>query len=119
DPGRARHSDRRLPTRPSRKSPSPLERRRVEQRRILAAHRIDDRILDRTHALPFGGWPGRAVAADLIDPPIDFETVPIGVAEFDRDLAAGTPPTFEIDQHLAAAQMVSRPHHLVERRDLE
>ena len=60
-----------------------------------------------------------AVAADLVDAPIDFEPVVVRVAELDRELAAGAPAALEIDRDPVPAQMVARPHDIVEAADLE
>src|ERR1700741_4427594 len=60
-----------------------------------------------------------AVAADLVDAPVNLQSVIVRIAEFDRELAAGAPPPGEIDVDLMPAQMVTRPDDLVEGCDLE
>ena len=37
------------------------------------------------------------VAADLVDAPVDFQAVAVGIAELNGDLAAGAAPAFEVD----------------------
>jgi hypothetical protein len=62
---------------------------------------------------------GLPVAADLVDAPIDFQAVIVRIAKFDSDLATGSAAAGEIDLDAVPAQMVVRPHDLVEGRDLE
>ena len=62
------------------------------QRRVLTAHRVGNRILQAAGALPLARRADLAVAADLIDAPIDLEPVIVGIAEFDGDLTAGAAP---------------------------
>ena len=81
--------------------------------------RIGDRVLENAHAFPLRGRADLPVAADLVDAPVDFEPVVVGIAELDRELAAGAAPALEIDRDAVAAQMVARAQHLVEGRHLE
>ncbi len=60
-----------------------------------------------------------AVAADLIDAPIDLEPVIIGIAKFDGDLTTGAAPAGKVDLDPMPAQMVVRPHDLIEGGHLE
>src|SRR5262245_38658909 len=60
-----------------------------------------------------------AVAADLVDAPVDLQPVIVGVAEFDRELATGAAAPREIDRDPVAAQMVAGADDLVEGGDLE
>ncbi len=59
-------------------------------------------------AVPFVGRPHAAVAADLIDAPVNFQRMIIRVAKLDGDLAAGAAPAFEVDLGAAFAQAIAR-----------
>ena len=59
------------------------------QCRILTAHRVGHRILQAAGALPLARRADLAVAADLIDAPVDLEPVIVGITKFDSDLTAG------------------------------
>ena len=39
------------------------------------------------------------VLLDLVDVPVDLQTVAVGVAKLDRELTAGAPAPVEIDHH--------------------
>src|SRR4051812_46404620 len=86
-----------------------LQKPRVVERRVLAAHRVRDRLLEGLRPLPFGGGPDMAFLADLVEAPVDLEPVPVGVTELDGDLAAGAAAAVEIDRHVVLAQMFARP----------
>src|SRR5277367_5161904 len=68
---------------------SAFEQRGVMQGRVLAPHRIGERVFEAARTLPLGGRADSTIAADLVDAPIDFEPMIVGVAEFDSKLAAG------------------------------
>src|SRR5260370_2625233 len=72
-----------------RASPSALEQRGILHRRVLAAHRIGDRLFEAAHAFPLRGGPGPAVAAAPRDPPVGFPTVIVWGAGLGPELAAG------------------------------
>ena len=96
-----------------------VEQRGVMQGRVLAPHRIVERVFEAARPLPLGGRADSTIAADLVDAPIDFEPMIVGVAEFDRKLAAGAAAALEIDLDAMPAQMVASPYHFVEGRDLK
>src|SRR5579864_5442424 len=58
-----------------------LQERRVLHRRVLAGDGIGDRRLEALRALPFRARPRSSLAADLIDAPINFEAMAVGIAE--------------------------------------
>src|SRR6185295_7963320 len=87
--------------------------------RVLAGWRVGGRFLEREALAPLFRRPHLAVRADLIEPPVDFEPMAIGIAELDRDLAAGAAPALEFDLHAVRAQPVARAENLFERRHLE
>lgn len=89
------------------------------QRRALAAYGIGDGGGEAVRPFPFAQWPHRAIAANLIDTPVDLQAVPVRIAEFDGDLAAGAAPALEIDGDAMPPQVIARAHHLVECRNLE
>ena len=89
------------------------------QRRVLTTDGIGDGVAEAVDAFPFARWPHGAIAADLIDAPIDLQPMPIGIAELDGDLAAGPAPPLEVDRHAMSAQMIARAQNLVERRNFE
>src|SRR5277367_4303639 len=78
-------------------SRSAFDQRGVVQGRVLATHRIGQRVFEAARPLPLGGRANLSVAADLVDAPIDFEPVIVRVAEFDRELATGAAAALEID----------------------
>src|SRR5439155_1186656 len=96
-----------------------LALRAIAQRGVLTLHRIGDRRVEAAHPFPFLLWPRSAIAADLVDAPIDLQAMAIGVAEFDGQLAAGAPATLEIDLDPVIAQVIAGPQDLLQRRDLE
>jgi hypothetical protein len=59
--------------------------------------RVRDGLLQALSTLPFGRWAHLPVTADLIDAPVNLEAVIVRIAEFDRELTAGAPPTGEIN----------------------
>src|SRR5260221_3634349 len=92
---------------------------RILERGVLAEHRLGGRGGEALGALPLLARPHLALAADLVEAPVDLEPVAIGIAELHGNLHAGATPAVEIDLYLVFAQMVARADHLVERRDLE
>ena len=86
---------------------------------VLARNGVGYRFFQRSDAVPLVGWTHPAVAADLIDAPIDFQRVIVGVAKLDGDLAAGAAAPFEIDSRAVGPQAVARPYDLGERGNLE
>jgi hypothetical protein len=58
-------------------------------------------------------------AADLVEAAVEVEAVSGRIAKFDSDLTAGSAAAGEIDLDAVPAQMVVRPHDLVEGRDLK
>src|SRR5207247_2653124 len=84
---------------------SALDRRGIVQARILAAHRISDGVLQAAGTFPFAWRPDLAIAADLVDSPIDLQPVIVEIAKFDGYLAAGATPAGEVDLHSVPAQM--------------
>src|SRR5207248_3453922 len=96
-----------------------LARRSGMQRGVLTGHRVGDRRIETAHPVPFLLGPRPAIAADLVDAPIDLQPVAIGVAEFDGELAAGAPAPLEIDLDPMFAQMIAGAHHLLQCRNLE
>src|SRR5260221_7349141 len=90
-----------------------LALRAIVQRGVLTTHRIGDRRIEAPHPFPFRLRPGPAIAADLVDAPIDFQAVAVGIAEFDGQLATGAPAALENDFDLAFAPGVAGAHHLL------
>src|SRR5258708_4447008 len=97
----------------------PLQEGRVHERGVLAPRGIRDRLLQALRPFPLGRRPRMTFAADLIEPPIDLEPVPVGISELDRDLATCAPPALEIDRNLLRAEEIAGAQHLVERAHLE
>jgi hypothetical protein len=64
------------------------------QGRVLPWRRDAHGILKGHSLAPFLGRPGTIVGADLVDPPIEFEMMAVGIEELDRDLAAGAAAAF-------------------------
>lgn len=78
------------------------------QRRALAAYGIGDGGGEAVRPFPFAQWPHRAIAANLIDTPVDLQAVPVRIAEFDGDLAAGAAPALEINGDAVLPQVIAR-----------
>ncbi len=87
--------------------------------RVLARNGVGYRFFQRSDAMPLAGRTHPAVAADLIDAPIDFQRMIVGVAKLHGDLAAGAAAPFEIDSRTVGPQAVARPDDLGESRNLE
>ena len=87
--------------------------------RVLARNGVGYRFFQRSDAVPLIGWTHPAVAADLIDTPIDFQGVIVGIAKLHGDLAAGAPPPFKVDFCIVRTQAVARADHLGKGRNLE
>src|SRR3972149_4320809 len=85
-----------------------VSRESFRDMRVLSRHRIGDGFLQRLDAMPFVRWAHAAVAADLIDAPIDFQGVIVGIAKFHGDLAAGAAAPFKIDSRAVGPQAVAR-----------
>jgi hypothetical protein len=62
--------------------------------------------------MPFTGGPDPAIAADLIDAPVNFQRMIIRVAKLHGDLATGAAPAFEVDLRPMRAQAVARTDDL-------
>ena len=62
-------------------------------------------------AFPFCGWTDMAVAADLIDAPVNLQPVIVRVAEFDGKLTSGAPAPGEIDRDPMPAQTTGSSIH--------
>src|SRR5580658_9221483 len=67
---------------------------------ILALDRPGDRFFQRTDRDPFVLGPHDPFRADLIDPPVNLQQMPVGVTEFDDQLHARAAPAVEIDRNL-------------------
>ena len=93
--------------------------RLVVQGRVLA-RRGDAHGVFQAHRLaPFLGRPRAAVIADLVDAPVEFEVMAVGIQELDRDLAAGAAAALEDDLGAVLLQVIAGAEHLVERGELE
>src|SRR5262249_12806662 len=121
-PRHLRHRQHRLPAHATkrgsdlRETPGRDSFRKVS---ILPGHRIGNRFVQRSYAVPFAGGPDAAIAADLIDAPVNFQRMIIRVTKLHGDLATGTPPAFEVDLRAMRAQPVARVDDLCQGRDLE
>jgi hypothetical protein len=80
----------------------------VVQAGILAAHRVADGIRQVAGALPLARRADMAVAADLVDAPVDLEPVIVRIAKFDGDLTTGAAPAGKVDVDPVLAKMVVR-----------
>src|SRR6185437_2083704 len=89
-----------------------LEKLGIGEVRVLAAHRIFHRVIEAVRPFPLVARPDMAVAADLVEAPIDFEPVAVGVAELDRDLHAGAAAALEIDLDLMLVKVNRGAQHL-------
>src|SRR5262245_27834271 len=85
----------------------------------LPGDRVCDRVLQRLRGSPFARGARHAVRADLVDAPVDLEVVAVGIAELDRDLAAGATPALEDDRHPTVGEPPPRAKDVLDRRDLE
>ncbi len=72
--------------------------------------------LERASGSPLRSRPHDFVAADLVEPPEQFELMAVGIRELDRNLRAGSPPAVKIDRDVVLLQMLPHPQQLVERR---
>lgn len=86
---------------------------------VLSGHGIGDGLLQRFYAIPLVGRPHAAIAAHLIDAPVNFQRVVVRVAKFHGDLAAGAPPAFKIDFSTVFAQAVAGVQNFGEGRNFE
>ncbi len=64
-------------------------------------------------------WPHAAVAADLIDTPVNFQRMIVRVAKLHGDLTAGAAAAFKVDLGAAFTQAIARVQDFAERRHLE
>src|SRR6266581_95164 len=92
-----------------------LDQRRVVEMHALARRRIFERVLQRMRFAPLVAGANPAVRADAVEPPIDFEVMPIGIEELHRDLDTSAPAAFEHDRHAMLAQALARTEDFVER----
>jgi hypothetical protein len=86
---------------------------------VLAGHRIGYGFFQRSYAVPLIGRTHAAVAADLIDTPVDFQGMIIGIATLHGDLATGASPAFEVDLRAVRTQAIAGADDLCQGRDLE
>src|SRR5262245_39895705 len=89
------------------------------QRGILARRRPTHRLFERGGLPPFLPGTRATIGTDLIDTPIEFEMMAVGIEELDRNLAARAAAAFIDDLRAVCRQMIARPEHLVEGRKLE
>jgi len=87
--------------------------------RVLPGNGIRDGFFQGSDSVPFIRRPDAAVAADLIDAPVDFHGMIVGVAELYGDLAASAAASLEVDLRAMGAQPVARANDLGEGRDFE
>ncbi len=92
---------------------------RILQPRILTRHWMLDRLFKREGQAPFVRGADCIVLIDTVEAPEDFQPMPIGIAELDRDLHPGAAPAFEVDWHTDTAQVIARGHHFVQGRHFE
>src|SRR5947207_7508201 len=85
--------------------------RGVVQGGVLAGDRVGDGRCEAADPVPLLAGARPAVAADLVDAPVDLEAMVVGIAEFDGELAAGAAASLEIDRHAVPGQMVAGPQH--------
>src|SRR5437867_11485678 len=86
---------------------------------VLAGDRIGDRLFQAPDSLPFGGGTNMAVASDLIEAPIDFYAMMVGIEKLHGDLASRPAAPVERDRNLVLAQPISHAKDLFERPNLE
>src|SRR5919108_4328784 len=86
---------------------------------ILSMHRIGDGFVQGFRAAPLVRRTNSAIAPDLIDSPIDFNAVIIGVAELDCYLTAGAPASFEVYFDGVRAQAIARADNVDKSRHLK
>ena len=87
--------------------------------RILSRYRMCNSFVERFYAMPLVRWPHAAVAADLIDTPVNFERMIVRVAKLHGDLTAGAAAAFKVDLGAAFTQAIARAKDFAERRHLE
>src|SRR5262249_29034251 len=102
-----------------RASANALDQRAVVQSGFLASHRVRYGTRQAAGSLPLFRRANMAVAANLIDAPVNLEPVIVGIAEFDGDLTTGATPPREVDFYTTGAQMFVSQQDLVERCDFE
>src|SRR6266850_2516294 len=71
---------------------------------VLAHHRVGDGGFQRSHPLPFARRPDIAVGADLVQSPVNFQAMAIGIKKLYRDLTTGPAAPFERDRGTLFAQ---------------
>src|SRR5215471_13434522 len=85
----------------------------------LVGDRIGDGLLQRGRGPPLGRGAHEAACADLIEAPVDFEIIAVGIAKLDGELAARAPAALEDDGHAVLLEPGPRAKHLVGRPHLE
>src|SRR5262245_42451942 len=108
-----------VPTRQSSSLSSRLSMASLPARHALIDDGVGDRFLQGLGRLPLAARADVAVAADLIDAPVDLDVVALGVAELDGQLAAGPAPSLEVDGNVVLAQPRAGAEDLVGRGHLE
>jgi hypothetical protein len=73
---------------------------------VLSRHGVGDGFFQRFYAVPLAGRTHPAIAADLIDAPVDFQGVIIRIAKLDGNLTAGAATSLEIDFRVVSAQTI-------------
>src|SRR5262245_38253918 len=85
----------------------------------LPRNGIRDRVFQRSDALPFACRPHSAVAAHLLDAPVNLDAVTVRVLKLDRNLASRAPAAFKRERDLELAQVLAHRENLFQRSDLE
>src|SRR6266508_5261125 len=87
--------------------------------RILAHDRIGDRGFESSNCFPFARRPDIAAGTDLVQSPVDFEAMAIGIEKLHRDLTTRSAPPFKRDCGTLLAQPLAHVEDFGERSNLE
>ena len=72
---------------------------------VLAGYRVGNRLFQRSNTVPFMRRTSASVASDLIQAPIYFQAMVIGVAKLHGYLPARPAAAFKVDSHIVRTQM--------------
>src|SRR5215470_4456676 len=86
---------------------------------ILAYNRIGDSRFQSSDSFPFARRPDITVAANLVQSPVDFEAMAVGVEKLHGDLTTRPAPPFKRDRGTLFAQPLAHVEDLGHRSNLE
>ena len=86
---------------------------------ILTGYGIGDRGFEGSDSFPFARSSDATAGADLVQSPVDFEAMAVGIKKLHGNLTARAAPSFKRDRSTVFAQPLAHVEDFGHRSDLE